>query len=141
MLLGNAAAPRWYDLDDARLDQYLGFLTGVGATSAEIVLHHGPMDPRGRRVHLLEPDWRPVTRKFQAAGFACQLHGSLDPRFDLNRWGADRRGLQDEHRPVIAAAIEIGERQVSPVALVVHATSSALEFTDIFLPQRSLKTF
>ncbi len=129
MLLGNAAAPRWYDLDDARLAQYVGFLTGVGATSAEVVLHHGPLDPRGRRVHLLEPDWRLVTRKFQAAGLTCQLHVSLDPRFDLARWGTDRRGLQAEHRPIIAAAIDIGEGQASPAALVMHATSSGLDRT------------
>jgi len=129
MLLGNAAAPRWYELNEARLDQYLGFLTGAGATSAEFVLHHGTMDARGGRVHLLEPDWIGVTRKFQSAGFACQLHVSLDPRFALSRWGVDRAGTQGEHRPLIAAAIEISERQPSPVAFVVHATSSLLDRT------------
>jgi hypothetical protein len=129
MLLGNAAAPRWYELNDARLGQYLGFLTSVGATSTELVLHHGEMDARGRRVHLLEPDWIPISKRFQNAGFACQLHVSLDPRFALARWETDRAGLQVDHRAIIAAAIAIGERQSSPVAFVVHATSSSLDRT------------
>jgi hypothetical protein len=84
------------------------------------------MDVRGRRVHLLEPDWIPVSKRFQDAGFACQLHVSLDPRFALSRWATDRAGLQADHRPLIAAAIAISERQSTPVAFVIHATSSAL---------------
>ena len=127
MLLGNAAAPRWYDLDDVRLEQYLGFLTGCGATSAEFVLHHGAMDPRGARVHLLRPDWTLVSEAFQDAGFSCQLHASLDPRFALSRWGIDRQAVQAEHRPLIEAAIAIGERQSTPATFVVHATSSRLD--------------
>lgn len=125
MLIGNSIAPRWHEQNSTRLDQYLGFLAGAGATSAELVLHHGPMDARGLRVHVLEADWLTVSRKIQAAGLACQLHASLDRRFDLARWETDRSGLQAEYRPLIAAAIAISECQPATAGLVVHATSSA----------------
>lgn len=124
MLLGNAAAPRWYDMDRARLDQYIAFLIGSGAASAELALHHGPADARTARVHLLEPDWHDVSRRFQCAGLACQVHASLDRRFSLARWDIDRTGLQAEYTRLFRAAIAIGERQASPVAFVLHASSS-----------------
>src|SRR4051794_660715 len=116
MLVGNAAAPRWYELNEARLDQYVAFLVGVGATSDELVLHHGPMDSRGRRVHILEPDWLCVAAKVQKAGIVCQVHASLDRRFNLSRWRNERSDLQAEYLLLLDAAVRIGDRQDSPLA-------------------------
>ncbi|MER3487033.1 MAG: hypothetical protein C4345_14710, partial [Chloroflexota bacterium] len=57
ILLGSAAAPRWWDLDPAQLDAYLARLLSWGATSAELVLHHGPADEQTARVHITQADW------------------------------------------------------------------------------------
>lgn len=130
MLLGNAAAPRWWEQDPARFDQYLKFMVGAGATSIEFVLHHGAIDPRGARVHLPEADWLPLARKAQSVGLACQLHASLDKRFDLSRWTTDRAGLTADYLPFLAAARRIAEGQSTAVAFVLHGTSSASDVND-----------
>jgi sugar phosphate isomerase/epimerase len=130
MLLGNAAAPRWWEQDPARFDQYLKFLVGAGATSIEFVLHRGAIDPRGGRVHVLENDWLPFARQAQSLGLACQLHASLDRRFDLSRWPNDRTGLQADYLPLLTAARQIAGGQAMPVAYVLHGTSSASDPND-----------
>ncbi|MBX6341166.1 MAG: hypothetical protein IRY97_01805, partial [Thermomicrobiaceae bacterium] len=86
MLLGNSGAPRWYDLDRARFEVYLDRLREWGATSTEIVLHHGPFDERTARVHVVEPDWGWVIPRYRESGLAVQVHVSLDPRFSTSRW-------------------------------------------------------
>lgn len=124
MLLGNAAAPRWWDQDPRRLDQFLSFLAGAGATSIEFVLHHGPIDARGARVHLLQDEWFAVATKAQRHGLACQFHASLDRRFEIARWRSDRAGLKAEYESILSAIERIADDQTVPAAFVVHATSS-----------------
>jgi sugar phosphate isomerase/epimerase len=125
MLLGNAAAPRWWDQEPRRLDQYLDFLAGAGATSIELALHHGPIDARGARVHVVEENWLTVASKARERGLACQFHASLDRRFDVARWRADRGGLMREFAPIIEAVKRMSDKQSSSAEFVVHATSSA----------------
>lgn len=130
MLLGNAAAPRWWDQDPRRLDQYFDFLVGAGASSIELVLHHGPIDARGARVHVLDDEWLRVTKKAQAHGLDCQFHASLDRRFQLARWRNDRAGLRADYAPILTAIQRFADEKSTPAAFVVHGTSSATEPKD-----------
>lgn len=121
--IGNAGAPRWYDLSPTRLDAYLGRLVEWGATSGEVVLHHGPADERIARVHVLNDDWLPVFEQYRRHGLICHVHAPLHPRFKLDRWASERAALQAEWAPVLDALAEFGERQSEPPVLVVHGAS------------------
>jgi sugar phosphate isomerase/epimerase len=122
VLLGNSGSPRWYSGEDRTLERYLDSLVAWGATSAEIVLHHGPFDERTARVHVIEPDWSETVSAYQRRGLAVQLHVSLDQRFATSRWRDDREGLMDEFEPILALASVIAESQ-ERVVLVLHGAS------------------
>lgn len=121
--IGNAAAPRWYDLSLDGLNRFIAYLQTQGATSTELVLHTGPADEHTRRVHVLQEDWESVFASFRAAGMHVHAHAPLSPRFKLDRWHSDRAGLQDDLRPILAAAANFAERQQSRCVLVLHAAS------------------
>ncbi len=122
--LGNAAAPRWWDLDPRRLASFLGWIVDSGATAVEFVLHAGPADERTRRVHLLEEDWTAAFRAARAAGLQIHLHASLDPRFVIADPAIDSGQIRSTYRPLLDAAIALGEHQDQPVALTIHACTS-----------------
>ncbi|GIW04656.1 MAG: hypothetical protein KatS3mg059_1276 [Thermomicrobiales bacterium] len=123
ILLGSAAAPRWWDLDPARLATYLARLRSWGATSAELVLHHGPADEQTARVHIMQADWSEVIRRFHAAGLVCHVHAPLTPPFSLRRWHTERHALQQVFLPILAAADQIAQRQGSTCVVVVHGAN------------------
>lgn len=123
-LLGNSGAPRWYAGPDHSFEEYLERLVGLGATSAEIVLHHGPYDERTARVHVIDPDWQSTVSAYQEQGIAVQLHVSLDVRFATSRWREDRDGLRSEFEPIWALMVTIAERQ-RRIALVLHGASDS----------------
>jgi sugar phosphate isomerase/epimerase len=128
--VGNAAAPRWFDLSLFRLEEYVEFVHRCGATSTELVLHSGPSDDRIARVHILEEDWFPVLERFHAWGIACHVHAPLDPRFNLSRWRTDRSSFQREVVPILRAVSAFAERQNETTMFVVHAASGIeSEFT------------
>jgi len=122
--IGNAAAPRWFDCSLDRLDAYIAFLQACGATSTELVLHHGPADDWIARVHVLEADWFPVIQRFQDAGIDCHVHAPLHPRFGFDRWTNDPFLFASEWRPLLRVLVQLAERQREPTTLVVHAASS-----------------
>jgi sugar phosphate isomerase/epimerase len=121
--IGNASAPRWYDLDLARLDGYIERIVASGATSTEIVLHHGAADEAVRRVHLLEEQWWPVIERYHSRDLLVHVHAPLHPRFKLSRWRSERDELRAELLPVLRAVAEITERQGEPCVLIVHGAS------------------
>ncbi len=120
--IGNSGSPRWYDAPDRGFEAYLDHLVEWGATSAEIVLHHGPYDERTARVHVLDPEWLSTVRTYQERGIAVQIHVSLDARFATARWSDDRQGLTSEFEPIIELAEEIAELQ-ERLAVVIHGAS------------------
>ncbi|HET9014788.1 MAG TPA: TIM barrel protein [Thermomicrobiaceae bacterium] len=119
VLLGNSGSPRWYMGEPERLERYLDHLRDWGATSTEMVLHHGPSDERTARVHVLRPDWEPMFQRYRDAGMAIQFHVSLDPRFATDRWAEDPDGLRAEYRPLLDAVGEVAADQGRTV-LVLH---------------------
>jgi len=119
VLLGNSGAPRWYFGPDRSFSEYLDRLVEWGATSAEIVLHHGAFDERTARVHVLEPDWRSTIQAYRACGLAVQFHVSLDQRFATSRWRRERDDLRDEYQPILRLLTEIAEEQPR-IVLVLH---------------------
>jgi sugar phosphate isomerase/epimerase len=125
--LGNAAAPRWWDLDVNRLPEYLAWVKASGAGAAELVLHHGSADERTARVHVLEPEWGSTLRALRRAALDCHVHASLDLRFAMRRAEDDLDGLLGEYRGLLAFAAEAGEGQTAPVAFVVHASDGRTE--------------
>ncbi len=120
--LGNSGSPRWYDAPDRGFEAYLERLVEWGATSAEVVLHHGPYDERTARVHVIDPQWQATVRAYQGRGIAVQIHVSLDARFATARWRVDREGLTREFEPIIGLASEIAEMQ-ERVAIVIHGAA------------------
>lgn len=122
VLLGNSGAPRWYQGAAERLDAYLANLQAWGATSTEVVLHHGPADERTARVHVLRDDWLPMIRRYRDAGIAVQFHASLDRRFDTARWLDDPDGLRREYHPILETVRDTATDQGRTV-LVVHGAS------------------
>lgn len=118
-LLGCSGAPRWYQGDEGQLDRYIALLKESGATSVEVVLHHGPFDDRTARVHLLEHDWDRVLGAYRRAGLAVQVHVSLDPRFATQRWLSEAAALRAEYEPVLDVVRALAEAQ-GRVVLIVH---------------------
>jgi sugar phosphate isomerase/epimerase len=121
--LGSAASPRWFGMSAAGLDEFVPLLASWGATSTELVLHHGPHDERIARVHILESDWRAVGDRFLAEGITCHVHAPLDPRFSLRRWRSDRRSIERGYSPVLQEAARLAERQAAPCVVVVHGAA------------------
>lgn len=121
--IGNAAAPRWYDLSRTRLEAYIDLLVEWGATSTELVLHRGEADERTARVHVLEEDWFPVFDRYRARGIVCHAHAPLHPRFKLDRWRNDPEGLRTDFLPVLEAVAEFSHRQGDENVFVVHGAS------------------
>lgn len=121
--IGSAAAPRWWNLDHAALDAFLASLRVWGATSAELVLHHGPADEQTARVHILEADWAEVIHRVHAAGLICHVHAPLSSRFSLRRWRRAHGELQQAYLPILATADRIAQLQGQPCVLVVHGAS------------------
>lgn len=119
LLLGNSGAPRWYQGGPEQLDAYLAHLQACGATSTEVVLHHGPADERTARVHLLQRDWDRVLGRYRAAGIAVQVHVSLDPRFATQRWLNAPDDLKREYAPVLGVLGDLAADQ-GRVVLVLH---------------------
>ncbi len=130
VLLGNAGSPRWYAGPERSFSTYLDMLEKVGATSTEIVLHHGPYDERTARVHVIDPDWESTVEAYHRRGMAIQLHVSLDQRFATSRWRVDREGLKSEYEPIISLALSAVERQ-ERLSLVIHGASDP----NVTLPQ------
>jgi sugar phosphate isomerase/epimerase len=135
--IGNAASPRWYDLSDTRLEEYIDRLVEWGATSAELVLHRGEADEQTARVHVLEEDWFRVFERYRAHGIVCHAHAPLHPRFKLDREQTDPDGLRADLLPVIEAVAEFSRRQGETCVLVLHGASGepsiARESTKSFL--------
>jgi sugar phosphate isomerase/epimerase len=119
--LGNAGAPRWWDLDPGRLGTFLEWISTSGATAVEFVLHTGPADERTRRVHLLEQDWDTVFDAARGAGLELNLHASLDPRYAIADPAIDWPWLTGVYGELLRAGFAAGERQRRPVTLTVHA--------------------
>ncbi len=121
-LLGNSGSPRWYTGDGRTFESYLDHLGACGATSAEVVLHHGPFDERTARVHVIEPDWLETVHAYQRRGIDVQFHVSLDQRFATSRWWYDRDGLKTEYEPIFSLCGTILERQ-DAARLVIHGSA------------------
>ena len=121
--IGNASAPRWYDLSSDRLEEYIERLVEWGATSTELVLHAGESDEPIRRVHVLEQDWFDVFESYRSHGLICHAHAPLHPRFKLDRWATDPDVLKADLRSVLSAAALFTERQGEPCVLVLHGAS------------------
>ncbi|HVB65649.1 MAG TPA: TIM barrel protein [Nitrolancea sp.] len=122
VLLGNSGAPRWYLGPERSFQAYVDLQVEWGATSTEIVLHHGDFDERTARVHVLEPDWRSTIRAYRERGLAVQFHVSLDERFATARWRHERDELRGEYLPLLRLLTEVAEEQ-QRIALVLHGAA------------------
>jgi sugar phosphate isomerase/epimerase len=125
ILLGNSGSPRWYLDPDRSFAAYLDRLVEWGATSTEIVLHHGAFDERTARVHVIEPDWRTTIRAYRERGIAVQFHVSLDQRFATARWRRERDELRGEYQPVLRLLTEVAAEQ-QRLVLVLHGAADPL---------------
>lgn len=125
-LLGNSGSPRWYMGEPERLEAYLANLQAWGATSTELVLHHGPADIRTARVHVLEPDWEPMIRRYREIGIDCQFHVSLDARFATARWLDDPEALRREYAPILRVVGDTAAQQGRAVLVLHGADDPAL---------------
>ncbi len=123
-LLGNSGSPRWYAGPDHDFEDYLDHLVEWGATSAEIVLHHGPYDDRTARVHVIDPSWDSTIDAYHQRGIAVQLHVSLDKRFATSRWRVERDDLKTEFEPILVLAESLAEHQ-DQIALVLHGAADS----------------
>jgi sugar phosphate isomerase/epimerase len=121
--IGNSSAPRWYDLSLLKLARYVDSLVEWGATSTELVLHHGEADEAIRRVHILEHDWHTVFEVYRQQGLVCHIHAPLHPRFKLDRWLTEQDALQSEFVPILRAAETFAERQGETCVIVLHCAS------------------
>ena len=121
MRIGAAAAPRWWGIEPAGLPAYLVHLVATGATSVELIVHHGSATRDPSSVHLDRRDWGPALDEAERVGLHVDVHNSLDPRFRLARWSSDRVGLQGDLVPIVDLLAEVGRRQTHPPAFVVHA--------------------
>jgi sugar phosphate isomerase/epimerase len=124
--LGNASAPRWYGEKLELLDGYIDRLVEFGATSSELILHHGPSDERNARVHIQQHQWQDIVDRFRSRGLHCDLHASLAPAFSLRRWQKESRRLQSQYRPLLKFGERVSSQTGTPVVLVIHA-ANALE--------------
>ncbi len=128
--LGNASAPKWFGLRAANVDAYVDQLISFGASSTELVLHHGPSDERNERVHIQEHDWDTVASAFQARNLHCNLHASLAPAFSLRRWAFEPRRLQAVYRPLLRFGAELVQRYGTSRVLVLHAANAKEKATE-----------
>ncbi|CAN5762002.1 hypothetical protein BH23CHL5_BH23CHL5_12630 [soil metagenome] len=128
--LGNASAPKWFGLRVDRVDAYVDQLISFGASSTELVLHHGPSDERNERVHVQEHDWATITSTFQARNLHCNLHASLAPAFSLRRWAFEPKRLQAVYRPLLRFGAELAQRHGTTRVLVVHAANAKEKTTE-----------
>jgi sugar phosphate isomerase/epimerase len=122
--LGNASAPRWYGEKLEQLGDYIDRLVGFGATSTELILHHGPSDERNARVHIQQHQWQDVVNRFQSRGLHCDLHASLAPAFSLRRWQKESRRLHSQYRPLLEFGERLSNQTGSAVVLVIHAANA-----------------
>ena len=122
--LGNASAPRWYGSKLENLDGYIESLVGFGATSTELVLHHGPSDERNASVHVQQPDWQATVDRLLSHGLHCDLHASLAPSFSLRRWQLESRRLQALYRPLLRFGERVAAQSGSPIVVVIHAANA-----------------
>jgi sugar phosphate isomerase/epimerase len=129
-LLGNSSAPRWYDDDLDRLDEYVAHVAACGATATEVVLHHGPADERTARVHVLEAEWEPVLRRYRDAELHVVCHASLAPEFSLSRWRKHRADLQVRFRQILAPVRALAADQGETVLVLHGAADAAASFAE-----------
>jgi hypothetical protein len=122
--LGNASAPRWYGERLRNLDGYIDGLVSFGATSTELILHHGPSDEGNRRVAIQESHWQSVSEKFWQRGLHCDFHASLAPAFSLRRWERESRRVQAQYRPLLRFGEQVAIRAGTPILLVIHAANA-----------------
>jgi sugar phosphate isomerase/epimerase len=144
VLLGNAAAPRWYDRSLDRLPSYVSHVKRHGATATEIVLHQGEADDVTSRVHVLAEDAAYVATSYQAADFQVHLHAPLTSEHRIARWADDPQDFRDRFRPILALAGEIAANQPGRTILVLHAPSGTTDDAAIlskFLDWASANSF
>jgi sugar phosphate isomerase/epimerase len=122
--LGNASAPRWYREELGNLDAYIERLVEFGATSTELILHHGPSDERNSRVAIQEHDWQPIVDRFLRRGLHCDFHASLAPAFSLRRWQREPRRLQSQYSRLLRFGEHVSDLSGAPVVLVIHAANA-----------------
>lgn len=121
MRIGAAAAPRWWGVDPHGLPDYLAHLRASGATSVELIVHHGPAARDPSSVHLDRSDWAYAVGEAARVGLHVDVHNSLDPRLRLDRWTTDRVGLETDLGPILDLLVTVEQRQAAPPAFVVHA--------------------
>jgi len=125
--IGAAAAPRWWSMDPTRRPAYLDHLAASGATSVEFIVHHGAASRDPASVHLDRSEWASAVAEAVARGLHVDVHNSLEPRFRLERWDAERSGFSDDVAPVLDLLADIEQRQGAAPALVVHAAVDCLQ--------------
>jgi sugar phosphate isomerase/epimerase len=123
-VLGNSGAPRWYDCDLDRFEDYLDHLQSCESNSAEIVLHDGDADEFTSRVHVVRRDWDRVTRRYRDRGFTLSVHGPLTPEFSPRRWVDEPALTINRYEPILQHVAEIADEQ-GGATLVLHALADS----------------
>lgn len=121
MRIGAAAAPRWWGIDRHGLSNYLAHLSACGASSVELVVHHGPATRDPSAVHLGRANWEFALDLATQRGLHVDVHNSLDARFQLAQWSTDPAGLRADLHPILDLLSEIEKEQGRPPSFVVHA--------------------
>jgi sugar phosphate isomerase/epimerase len=121
-VLGNSGAPRWYDCDRGRFQEYLDHLLSCGATAAEIVLHNGEADEFTSRVHVIRPDWEHVITEYRNRGLSLTVHGPLTPEFSPKRWRDEPDVTISRYRSILQQVAELAVDQ-NGTTLILHAVA------------------
>jgi sugar phosphate isomerase/epimerase len=130
---GPAAAPRWFNQDLARFEQYLDLIVEEGGSAIEFVVLPGSGTEELGRVHLLGPVASEAVALAQARGLQVNLHAPLTPEFRITEWAADRASYRERFARVIELlhVAEVG--QSDPPRLVIHAAAGRPALTSEYL--------
>lgn len=130
---GPAAAPRWFNQDLNRFDQYLDLLAEAGATQLEFVLIPGAHSEEIGRVHLLEPYWTPAVMKANRRGFHVDVHAPLPAQYRMVEWLRDPAGYDSHFTRIARQLLEIEEVQEESPVYVLHAADNLPDVTQTFI--------
>ncbi len=130
---GPAAAPRWFNQDLDRFDQYLDLLAAAGANQLEFVLLPGEQSEELGRVHLLEPLWTGAFDQACARGFHIDIHAPLPAEYRMVEWLRDPIGYDRHFTRIARQLADLETQQDSPPVYVLHAADNLPDVTGAFI--------
>jgi sugar phosphate isomerase/epimerase len=131
--IGPAAAPRWFDQDLSKFEQFLDLIVAAGGSAIEFVVLPGTGTEELGRVHLLDPDLPAAVDLAHARGFTINLHAPLPSEYRMSEWANDRIGYNSRFASVLNMVTRVEAGQATPPILVMHAAAGMPALTAEFL--------